>query len=200
MLKNKNILLGICGGIAAYKIAGLASMAKKAGANVDVIMTENACKFITPLTFETLTSNKTYVDTFDRTFEFKVDHIELGKKADVFLIAPATANVIGKLANGIGDDMLTTTALACRCPVIIAPAMNTAMFENRVVQDNIKKLERYGMEVIMPDSGYLACGDIGRGKMPEPETLIEYIKRKVYPKKDLSGKKICVSEIGRAHV
>ena len=193
MLKNKNILLGICGGIAAYKIAGLASMAKKTGANVDVIMTENACKFITPLTFETLTSNKTYVDTFDRTFEFKVDHIELGKKADVFLIAPATANVIGKLANGIGDDMLTTTALACRCPVIIAPAMNTAMFENRVVQDNIKKLERYGMEVIMPASGYLACGDIGRGKMPEPETLIEYIKRKVYPKKDLSGKKICVS-------
>lgn len=193
MLKNKNILLGICGGIASYKIAGLASMLKKAGANVDVIMTENACKFIAPLTFETLTSNKVYVDTFDRTFEFKVDHIELGKKADVFLIAPATANVIGKLANGIADDMLTTTALACRCPVIIAPSMNTAMFENAIVQDNIKKLEKYDTEVIMPAGGYLACGDIGRGKMPEPETLLECIKRRIYPKKDLLGKKICVS-------
>ena len=193
MLKDKNILLGITGGIAAYKIANLASMLKKQGANVKVIMTENACQFITPMTFETLTAQKVYTDTFDRNFEFKVDHIELGKWADVFLIAPATANVIGKLANGIADDMLTTTALAMRCPIVVSPAMNTTMFENKVVKHNIMKLRTYGMDIILPASGHLACGDTGTGKMPEPEMLLEYIKRGVYEKKDLVGKKVCVS-------
>ena len=193
MLKDKNILLGVTGGIAVYKIANLASMLKKQGANVKVIMTENACQFITPMTFETLTAQKVYTDTFDRNFEFKVDHIELGKWADVFLIAPATANVIGKLANGIADDMLTTTALAMRCPILVSPAMNTAMFENKVVKHNIMKLRTYGMDIIMPVSGHLACGDTGAGKMPEPEMLLEYIKRGVYKKKDLVGKKVCVS-------
>ena len=193
MLKDKNILLGVTGGIAAYKIANLASMLKKQGANVKVIMTENACQFITPMTFETLTAQKVYTDTFDRNFEFKVDHIELGKWADVFLIAPATANVIGKLANGIADDMLTTTALAMRCPIVVSPAMNTTMFENKVVKHNIMKLRTYGMDIIMPASGHLACGDSGAGKMPEPEMLLEYIKRAVYNKKDLVGKKVCVS-------
>jgi len=193
MLKDKNILLGVTGGIAAYKIANLASMLKKQGANVKVIMTENACQFITPMTFETLTAQKVYTDTFDRNFEFKVDHIELGKWADVFLIAPATANVIGKLANGIADDMLTTTALAMRCPILVSPAMNTTMFENKVVKHNIMKLRTYGMDIIMPASGHLACGDSGAGKMPEPEMLLEYIKRGVYAKKDLAGKKVCVS-------
>ena len=193
MLKDKNILLGVTGGIAVYKIANLASMLKKQGANVKVIMTENACQFITPMTFETLTAQKVYTDTFDRNFEFKVDHIELGKWADVFLIAPATANVIGKLANGIADDMLTTTALAMRCPIVVSPAMNTTMFENKVVKHNIMKLRTYGMDIIMPASGHLACGDIGAGKMPEPEMLLEYIKRGVYKKKDLVGKKVCVS-------
>ena len=193
MLKDKNILLGVTGGIAAYKSANLASMLKKQGANVKVIMTENACQFITPMTFETLTAQKVYTDTFDRNFEFKVDHIELGKWADVFLIAPATANVIGKLANGIADDMLTTTALAMRCPILVSPAMNTAMFENKVVKHNIMKLRTYGMDIIMPASGHLACGDTGAGKMPEPEMLLEYIKRGVYKKKDLVGKKVCVS-------
>lgn len=193
MLKDKNILLGVTGGIAAYKIANLASMLKKQGANVKVIMTENACQFITPMTFETLTAQKVYTDTFDRNFEFKVDHIELGKWADVFLIAPATANVIGKFANGIADDMLTTTALAMRCPILVSPAMNTTMFENKVVKHNIMKLRTYGMDIIMPASGHLACGDSGAGKMPEPEMLLEYIKRGVYKKKDLVGKKVCVS-------
>jgi phosphopantothenoylcysteine decarboxylase/phosphopantothenate--cysteine ligase len=193
MLENKNILLGVTGGIAAYKIANLASMLKKQKANVRVIMTRNACQFITPMTFETLTAQKVYTDTFDRDFEFKVDHIELGKWADVFLIAPATANVIGKLANGIADDMLTTTALAMRCPLVVAPAMNTAMYENRAVKHNIMKLRTNGMEIILPASGALACGDTGAGKMPEPELLMEYIKRAVYKKKDLAGKKVCVS-------
>ena len=193
MLKDKNILLGVTGGIAAYKIANLASMLKKQGANVKVIMTENACQFITPMTFETLTAQKVYTDTVDRNFEFKVDHIELGKWADVFLIAPATANVIGKLANGIADDMLTTTALAMRCPIVVSPAMNTTMFENKVVKHNIMKLRTYGMDIILPASGHLACGDSGAGKMPEPEMLLEYIKRAVYKKKDLVGKKVCVS-------
>ena len=193
MRKDKNILLGVTGGIAVYKIANLASMLKKQGANVKVIMTENACQFITPMTFETLTAQKVYTDTFDRNFEFKVDHIELGKWADVFLIAPATANIIGKLANGIADDMLTTTALAMRCPILVSPAMNNAMFENKVVKHNIMKLRTYGMDIIMPASGHLACGDIGAGKMPEPEMLLEYIKRGVYKKKDLVGKKVCVS-------
>ena len=175
MLENKNILLGVTGGIAAYKIATLASMLKKQKANVKVIMTENAAKFITPMTFETLTANKVYTDTFDRNFEFKVDHIELGKWADVFLIAPASADVTGKLANGIADDMLTTTALAMRCPIVISPAMNTTMYENKIVRHNMMKLRTYGMEVILPDSGHLACGDSGAGKMPQPEMLLEHI-------------------------
>ena len=193
MLENKNILLGVTGGIAAYKIATLASMLKKQKANVKVIMTENATKFITPMTFETLTANKVYTDTFDRNFEFKVDHIELGKWADVFLIAPASADVIGKLANGIADDMLTTTALAMRCPIVVSPAMNTTMYENKIVKHNMMKLRTYGMEVILPASGYLACGDTGAGKMPEPEVLLEYIKKSLYSEKDLAGKKVCVS-------
>ena len=193
MLENKNILLGVTGGIAAYKIATLASMLKKQKANVKVIMTENATQFITPMTFETLTANKVYTDTFDRNFEFKVDHIELGKWADVFLIAPASADVIGKLANGIADDMLTTTALAMRCPIVVSPAMNTAMYENKIVKHNMMKLRTYGMEVILPASGHLACGDAGAGKMPEPEMLLEYIKKESYSEKDLAGKKVCVS-------
>ena len=193
MLENKNILLGVTGGIAAYKIATLASMLKKQKANVKVIMTENATQFITPMTFETLTANKVYTDTFDRNFEFKVDHIEFGKWADVFLIAPASADVIGKLANGIADDMLTTTALAMRCPIVVSPAMNTAMYENKIVKHNMMKLRTYGMEVILPASGHLACGDVGAGKMPEPEMLLEYIKKASYSEKDLAGKKVCVS-------
>ena len=193
MLENKNILLGVTGGIAAYKIATLASMLKKQKANVKVIMTENAAKFITPMTFETLTANKVYIDTFDRNFEFKVDHIELGKWADVFLIAPASADVTGKLANGIADDMLTTTALAMRCPIVISPAMNTTMYENKIVRHNMMKLRTYGMEVILPDSGHLACGDSGAGKMPQAEMLLEHIKKAVYKEKDLTGKKVCVS-------
>lgn len=193
MLENKNILLGVTGGIAAYKIATLASMLKKQKANVKVIMTENATQFITPMTFETLTANKVYTDTFDRNFEFKVDHIELGKWADVFLIAPASADVIGKLANGIADDMLTTTALAMRCPIVVSPAMNTTMYENKIVKHNMMKLRTYGMEVILPASGHLACGDTGAGKMPEPEVLLEYIKKSLYSEKDLAGKKVCVS-------
>ena len=193
MLENKNILLGVTGGIAAYKIATLASMLKKQKANVKVIMTENAAKFITPMTFETLTANKVYIDIFDRNFEFKVDHIELGKWADVFLIAPASADVTGKLANGIADDMLTTTALAMRCPIVISPAMNTTMYENKIVRHNMMKLRTYGMEVILPDSGHLACGDSGAGKMPQPEMLLEHIKKAVYKEKDLTGKKVCVS-------
>ena len=193
MLENKNILLGVTGGIAAYKIATLASMLKKQKANVKVIMTENATQFIAPMTFETLTANKVYTDTFDRNFEFKVDHIELGKWADVFLIAPASADVIGKLANGIADDMLTTTALAMRCPIVVSPAMNTTMYENKIVKHNMMKLRTYGMEVILPASGHLACGDTGAGKMPEPEVLLEYIKKSLYSEKDLAGKKVCVS-------
>lgn len=193
MLENKNILLGVTGGIAAYKIATLASMLKKSGANVKVIMTKNAVQFITPMTFETLTANKVYTDTFDRNFEFKVDHIELGKWADVFLIAPASADVIGKLANGIADDMLTTAALAMRCPIVISPAMNTAMYENKIVKHNMMKLRTYGIDVILPAVGHLACGDTGAGKMPEPDMLLEYIKRALYNQKDLAGKKVCVS-------
>ena len=188
MLENKNILLGVTGGIAAYKIATLASMLKKQKANVKVIMTENAAKFITPMTFETLTANKVYIDTFDRNFEFKVDHIELGKWADVFLIAPASADVTGKLANGIADDILTTTSLAMRCPIVISPAMNTTMYENKIVRHNMMKLRTYGMEVILPDSGHLACCDSGDGKMPQTEMLLEHIKKAVYKEKDLKGK------------
>ena len=193
MLKGKTVLLGITGSIAAYKIAYLASALQKLHADVHVLMTENATNFINPITFETLTGNKCLVDTFDRNFQFQVEHVSIAKKADVVMIAPASANVIGKIANGLADDMLTTTVMACRCRKIFAPAMNTAMYENPIVQDNIKKLQHYGYEVITPASGYLACGDTGAGKMPEPETLLEYILREVAFEKDLSGKKILVA-------
>ena len=193
MLKGKTVLLGITGSIAAYKIAYLASALHKLHADVHVLMTENATNFINPITFETLTGNKCLVDTFDRNFQFQVEHVSIAKKADVVMIAPASANVIGKLANGLADDMLTTTVMACRCQKILAPAMNTAMYENPVVQDNIRKLQTYGYEVITPASGYLACGDIGAGKMPEPETLLEYILREAAFQKDLAGKKLLVT-------
>ena len=193
MLKGKTVLLGITGSIAAYKIAYLASALHKLHADVHVLMTENATNFINPITFETLTGNKCLVDTFDRNFQFQVEHVSIAKKADVVMIAPASANVIGKLANGLADDMLTTTVMACRCQKILAPAMNTAMYENPVVQDNIRKLQTYGYEVITPASGYLACGDTGAGKMPEPETLLEYILRETAFQKDLAGKKLLVT-------
>ena len=193
MLKGKTVLLGITGSIAAYKIAYLASALHKLHADVHVLMTENATNFINPITFETLTGNKCLVDTFDRNFQFQVEHVSIAKKADVVMIAPASANVIGKLANGLADDMLTTTVMACRCQKILSPAMNTAMYENPVVQDNIRKLQTYGYEVITPASGYLACGDTGAGKMPEPETLLEYILKETAFQKDLAGKKLLVT-------
>ena len=193
MLKGKTVLLGITGSIAAYKIAYLASALHKLHADVHVLMTENATNFINPITFETLTGNKCLVDTFVRNFQFQVEHVSIAKKADVVMIAPASANVIGKLANGLADDMLTTTVMACRCQKILAPAMNTAMYENPVVQDNIRKLKNYGYEVITPASGYLACGDTGAGKMPEPETLLEYILKEAAFQKDLAGKKLLVT-------
>lgn len=193
MLKGKTVLLGITGSIAAYKIAYLASALHKLHADVHVLMTENATNFINPITFETLTGNKCLVDTFDRNFQFQVEHVSIAKKADVVMIAPASANVIGKLANGLADDMLTTTVMACRCQKILAPAMNTAMYENPVVQDNIRKLKTYGYEVITPASGYLACGDTGAGKMPEPETILEYILKEAAFQKDLAGKKLLVT-------
>lgn len=193
MLKGKTILLGVTGGIAAYKSASLASMLVKAGAEVRVLMTENAKNFINPITFETLTGHKCVSDTFDRNFEFKVEHVSLAQKADVVMIAPATANVMAKLACGIADDMLTTTVLACKCPKIIAPAMNTAMYENPVTQDNIKKLRQYGLEVIEPANGFLACGDTGAGKMPEPEVLFQYILKSCAYPKDMEGLKVLVT-------
>lgn len=193
MLKNKTVILGVSGGIAAYKIASLASMLKKKNCDVHVIMTENATNFITQATFEALTANKCIVDTFDRDHEWDVKHVSLAKKADFVMIAPATANIIAKLANGIADDMLTTTLLACKCPIAVAPAMNTRMFENRIVQDNIKKLENYGFEIIMPNVGYLACGDTGAGKMPEPEELYAHIEKTLACEKDLLGKKVLVT-------
>ena len=193
MLKGKTVLLGITGSIAAYKIAYLASALHKLHADVHVLMTENATNFINPITFETLTGNKCLVDTFDRNFQFQVEHVSIAKKADVVMIAPASANLIGKIANGLADDMLTTTVMACRCQKIFAPAMNTAMYENPVVQDNIRKLQTYGYEVITPASGYLACGDTGAGKMPEPETLLEYILKEAAFQKDLAGKKLLVT-------
>ena len=190
---KKTVLLGVTGGIAAYKMANVASSLVKMGYNVHVIMTENATNFITPITFETLTNNKCIIDTFDRNFEFKVEHIALAKQADVVLVAPATANVIGKMANGIADDMLTTTILACKCKKIIAPAMNTNMYENPIVRDNIAKLMMYGFEIIPAASGYLACGDSGKGKLPDENILIEYILRALNAKKDLIGKNILVT-------
>ena len=193
MLKGKTVLLGVTGSIAAYKIAYLASTLHKLHADVHVLMTENATNFINPITFETLTGNKCLVDTFDRNFQFQVEHVSIAKKADVVMIAPASANVIGKIANGLADDMLTTTVMACRCQKIFAPAMNTAMYENPIVQDNIRKLVSYGYEVITPASGYLACGDTGAGKMPEPETLLEYILKEIAFEKDLSGNKVLVT-------
>ena len=193
MLKGKTVVLGVTGSIAAYKIANLASALVKLHADVHVIMTKNATNFINPITFETLTSNKCLVDTFDRNFQFNVEHVSLAKKADVFLVAPASANVIGKIANGIADDMLTTTIMACKCPKIISPAMNTNMFENPIVQDNLKKLEHYGYEVISPACGYLACGDTGAGKMPEPDVLLSYILRTIALEKDMIGVKVLVT-------
>lgn len=193
MLAGKTVLLCVSGSIAAYKIAYLASALKKLKADVHVLMTRNATNFINPITFETLTGNKCLVDTFDRNFEFSVEHVSLAKAADVVLVAPASANVIAKLAHGLADDMLTTTVLACTCRKIISPAMNTRMFENPITQDNLKICEHYGMEVISPASGYLACGDTGAGKMPEPEVLLQYILKEVQYEKDLKGKKILVT-------
>ena len=193
MLKGKTVLLGVTGSIAAYKIAYLASALKKLHADVHVLMTNNATNFSNPITFESLTGNKCLVDTFDRNFQFQVEHVSIAKKADVVMIAPASANVIGKLAHGIADDMLTTTVIACKCKKIISPAMNTNMFENPIVQDNLKILEHYGYEVIQPASGYLACGDTGAGKMPEPQTLLAYIEKEIACEKDLKGKKILVT-------
>lgn len=193
MLKGKNVLLGVTGSIAAYKIAGLASMLKKLSCNVDVIMTENACNFINPITFETLTGNKCIVDTFDRNFQYQVEHVALAKKADFILVAPASANFIGKAASGIADDMLTTTFMACPCKKVVAPAMNTHMYQNPIVQDNIEKLKRFGIEVIAPDNGYLACGDTGDGKMPSPEVLLAYILRELACEKDMAGLRVCVT-------
>lgn len=193
MLKNKCVILGVTGSIAAYKTASLASALKKLHCDVHVIMTANAANFITPITFETLTGNKCLTDTFDRNFSFEVEHVSLAKKADLVIIAPASANVIGKLAHGIADDMLTTTVMACRCKKLLSPAMNTAMFENPVVQDNLKILEKYSWEIIEPACGYLACGDTGAGKMPEPEILLSHILREIAFEKDLSGKKVLVT-------
>ena len=193
MLRGKTVLLGVTGGIAAYKIPNLASMLVKSGADVFVLMTENATNFITATTFETLTGHKCVVDTFDRAFEFNVEHVALAKKADLLLVAPATANVIGKLAHGICDDMLTTTALACKCPKLIAPAMNTRMYESPILQDDLKICQGYGMQVIDPSHGHLACGDTGAGKMPEPEVLFDHICQEIGYIKDLAGKKVLVT-------
>ncbi len=193
MLKGKNVVLGVTGSIAAYKAAELASMLVKLSCSVDVIMTANAQKFINPITFEALTGNKCITDTFDRNFQYQVEHVSLAKKADVIMAAPASANFIGKAAAGIADDMLTTTWMACTCKKFIAPAMNTNMYRNPVLQDNMRRLERYGMEIIPPDTGRLACGDTGEGKMPSPETLLSYILREIQCEKDMKGLKVCVT-------
>ena len=193
MLQGKTVVLGVTGSIAAYKIASLASKLVKLHADVHVLMTQNATNFITPITFETLTGNKCLIDTFDRNFQFDVAHVSLAKKADIMLIAPASANVIGKIANGIADDMLTTTVMASTAPVLISPAMNTHMYENPIVQDNLQKLERFGYKIIAPAVGMLACHDVGAGKMPEPEMLLDWILREIACKKDLQGKKILVT-------
>ena len=195
MLKGKTVVLAVSGSIAAYKIASLASALKKLHANVQVLMTKNAVNFINPITFESLTGNKCLVDTFDRNFQYSVEHVALAKQADVVLVAPASANVIGKIAHGIADDMLTTTVMACKCKKIIAPAMNTNMFDNPILQDNLKILEHYGYEVISPAVGYLACGDTGAGKMPEPELLLQYILREIAYEKDMQGKRVLVTAV-----
>ncbi|MEI3228054.1 MAG: bifunctional phosphopantothenoylcysteine decarboxylase/phosphopantothenate--cysteine ligase CoaBC [Lachnospiraceae bacterium] len=193
MLKGKNIVLAVTGSIAAYKIANLASMLGKLHAKVTVLMTANATNFINPITFETLTGNKCLIDTFDRNFQYNVEHVSLAKETDLVLVAPASANVIGKIANGIADDMLTTTVMACSCKKIIAPAMNTQMYLNPIVQDNMNKLRRFGMEVITPDTGHLACGDDGIGKMPSEQVLLDYILKEIAFEKDLAGKKVLVT-------
>ena len=193
MLKGKTVVLAVSGSIAAYKIASLASALKKLHANVQVLMTKNAVNFINPITFESLTGNKCLVDTFDRNFQYSVEHVALAKQADVVLVAPASANVIGKIAHGIAADMLTTTVMACKCKKISAPAMNTNMFDNPILQDNLKILEHYGYEVISPAVGYLACGDTGAGKMPEPELLLQYILREIAYEKDMQGKRVLVT-------
>ncbi len=193
MLNGKTVVLGVSGSIAAYKIAYLASSLKKLRANVQVIMTRNATEFITPVTFESLTDSKCLVDTFDRNFEFSVEHVALAKRADIFMLAPATANVIAKVAHGLADDMLTTTFLACKCPKYIAPAMNTQMYTNPITQDNLKRCASFGMKIIDPAVGYLACGDTGAGKMPEPEVLLDYIIHEIRYAKDLTGKKVLVT-------
>lgn len=193
MLNGKTVVLGVSGSIAAYKIAYLASSLKKLRANVQVIMTRNATEFITPVTFESLTDSKCLVDTFDRNFEFSVEHVALAKRADIFMLAPATANVIAKVAHGLADDMLTTTFLACKCPKYIAPAMNTQMYTNPITQDNLKRCASFGMKIIDPAVGYLACGDTGAGKMPEPEVLLDYIIHEIGYVKDLTGKKVLVT-------
>lgn len=193
MLTGKTVILGVTGSIAAYKIANLTSMLVKQHADVYVLMTQNATNFINPITFETLTNHKTLVDTFDRNFNYNIEHVSLAKKADIVLVAPASANVIGKIANGIADDMLTTTVMACTCKKLVAPAMNTRMFENPIVQDNLKKLEHYGMTVIQSEVGLLACKDIGAGKMPSEQVLLDYIYREIRCEKDLMGKKVLVT-------
>ena len=193
MLKGKTVVLAISGSIAAYKMANVARMLLKQHCDVEVLMTQNATQFINPITFESLTGHKCLVDTFDRNFQYSVEHVALAKRADVVLVAPASANVIGKMANGIADDMLTTTILAAKCPKYVSPAMNTNMFENPIVQDNIKKLEGYGFHIIDPASGYLACGDTGAGKMPEPEVLFSYIMKELACEKDMVGKKVMVT-------
>lgn len=193
MLKGKCVVLGVTGSIAAYKIANLASALVKLHADVNVIMTKNATNFINPIAFETLTSNKCLVDTFDRNFQFNVEHVALAKRADIFMVAPASANVIGKIAHGIADDMLTTTIMAAKCKKLISPAMNTNMFENPILQDNLKILEKYGFEIIDPACGYLACGDTGAGKMPEPDILLQYILRELSHEHDLAGKNVLIT-------
>lgn len=193
MLEGKTVVLGVTGSIAAYKAANLASMLSKLHAQIHVIMTENAANFINPITFETLTGNKCLVDTFDRNFQYSVEHVALAKKADVALVAPASANVIGKIAGGIADDMLTTTLLACKCRKIVSPAMNTNMYENPIVQDNLNKLRKFGIEVIEPAVGLLACGDVGAGKMPSEDVLLHYILKEIAYEKDLAGKNVLVT-------
>ncbi len=193
MLQGKTVVLGVAGGIAAYKMPNLASALVKLGCNVQVLMTQNATQFITAVTFETLTGNKALVDTFDRNFSFQVEHIAVADQADLVMIAPATANVIAKLAHGLADDMLTTTVLACNCPKIVVPAMNTKMYENPVTQDNLNTLRRYGWEVVEPASGYLACGAVGKGKLPEPEVLLQVILHDLAHEKDMMDKKVLVT-------